>query len=528
MVHTFKTSLICAAVLGAALAAAPLFAGASTMDVIYEQSGFNPHAGDPVVLSEASLVRVESGLLRGSFHEGVFQYLGVPYAKVPERFAAPAGADAWEGVRDALVYGPQCPQYLFGTTEPLTSVKTAEDCLNLNIWTPSLGEKAKKPVMVWLHGGGFSSGSANEAHYDGENLSRIGDVVVVSVNHRLNALGHFDLSAYSEKYKNSANAGGLDLVAALKWISRNIERFGGDPDNVTIFGESGGGAKVLEMMSAPSAKGLFKRGIVESGATDTMGVRFTKPEISREIAAETLKNLNLSGKDVEKLQSLPLGAIWEASDRALKTIAERRKIPSAMGLGYGLAWEPVSGTAFLPTDPVLDKGFAKDGEGVSLMIGSNLTEWTTIIQAAVHKDMTAKQKALFAKAYPNEDPALAPYVDTIIRLPMLKIMSHKADQGVGSVYAYVFTKEIGDNGAYHTSEIPFVFSNTKEPSELSRTMSLLWASYARTGVPQAPGAPVWEPYTRQTGATMILDDKIYLTKDHDKALMKSLRPDYKY
>ena len=147
--------------------------------------------------------------------------------------------------------------------------------------------------MVWLHGGGFSSGSANEAQYHGENLSRIGDVVVVGVNHRLNALGHLDLSEFSDKYRNSANVGGLDLIDALTWIKNNIENFGGDPDNVTIFGESGGGAKVLELMSSPLAKGLFHKGIVQSGAVESMGVVFNSKESSKALGREILKELNI-------------------------------------------------------------------------------------------------------------------------------------------------------------------------------------------------------------------------------------------
>lgn len=512
---------------GSVWAAAAAPAAENTMQVIYEQSAFNPHLKDTVKPDNASIVQVESGKIRGSVHDGIYQYLGVPYAEAKERFVKASPATPWKGVRDMTQYGPQCPQYIFGTNQEMKDVPASNNDQNLNIWTPSLNKKAKKPVMVWLHGGGFSSGSANEAQYNGENLSKKGDVVVVSVNHRLNALGHLDLSAYGEKYKDSANAGGWDLVMALQWIHQNIQQFGGDPENVTLFGESGGGAKVLEMMSTPEAKGLFQKGIVESGTTETMGARFNSQALSQELTAETLKNLNLTPDRIEELQTMPLTKIWQASDKALQTLADKYKIANTMGAGYQMFWEPVSGTDFLPTDPVTSTGFAAAGKDIPLLIGSNLTEWTTITPSAVHTQMTDAQKAMFAKAYPNEDPGYAPYVDSIIRLPTLEIMDHKADQNGAPVYAYVFTKQIGNAGVYHTSEIPFVFNNTKEPSKLADTMTALWSSFARTGVPSAAGLPVWKPYTRANGNTMIFDDQSYLTQHHDRALLQSMFPDWK-
>lgn len=175
----------------------------------------------------------------------------------------------------ADAYGPMSPQGgISGLGEAASQDGTDNNSQNLNIWTPGIRDGEKRPVMVWLHGGGFSTGSANEQGYDGENLSRSGDVVVVSVNHRLNVFGYLDLSAYGEKYKDSANIGMRDIVDSLEWIQDNIENFGGDPDNVTVFGQSGGGAKVLALMSSPEAKGLFHKGIVQSGATETMGVVF--------------------------------------------------------------------------------------------------------------------------------------------------------------------------------------------------------------------------------------------------------------
>jgi len=186
----------------------------------------------------------------------------------------PKNPPPWTDVRSSMVYGPACPNQLLVLDDEfefafqrIRGYVSEENCLNLNIWSKEITAAVKKPVMVWLHGGGFSSGSAIEfPAYDGENLCTKGDVVVVSINHRLNVLGFLDLSAYGEKYKSSANAGAMDMVLALTWIKENISNFGGDPDNVTIFGQSGGGAKVICLMNAPSAKGLFHKAIVQSGS----------------------------------------------------------------------------------------------------------------------------------------------------------------------------------------------------------------------------------------------------------------------
>ena len=433
------------------------------MTPILVQSQYNPHLNDKVSADASSLVKVESGLMRGSLHDGIYQYLGVPYAEALERFVRATPVKPWKGIFNALSYGPISEQQIFGTSEPLKGVATGNNVQNLNIWTPSLNTKSKKPVMVWLHGGGFSSGSANEAQYHGENLSRIGDVVVVGVNHRLNALGHLDLSEFSDKYRNSANVGGLDLIDALTWIKNNIENFGGDPDNVTIFGESGGGAKVLELMSSPLAKGLFHKGIVQSGAVESMGVVFNSKESSKALGREILKELNIMPKDIEVLQSLPMELIWKASAAAQKKVAERYKIPASLGIDYVMDWEPVSGTDFLPTNPVVENGFASSGKDVPLLIGSNLTEWGTILPQARHDNVTEEQKKLFTEAYPDEDPELVSVVDTtVIRLPLLKIMLHKVRQKGAPVYAYVFTRQIGDDQVYHTAEIPFVSLTLKK------------------------------------------------------------------
>ena len=495
------------------------------MQILWENAAYNPHVNDPVTALDASIVQVTGGKIRGSLQNGIYQYLGVPYGDAVERFVKASPVRPWKGVRDATIYGPIAPQYLFGSNQLITDVATSDNNLNLNIWTPSIRKGEKKPVMVWFHGGGYVSGSANEGWYDGENLARKGDVVVVAVNHRLNVLGHLDLSAYGEKYKDSANIGSVDMVDALKWIQKNIASFGGDPGNVTIFGESGGGSKVLELMSAPSARGLFQKGIVESGTARLSGGHFTPAAISRESTEETLKNLNIKPDEIEKLQTMPVEKLMEASDKALAVVAARHKIPDSLNTGYGLLLQPVSGTDFLPTDPVTKEGFAESGRNVPLLIGTNLNEFTTIFPSTKYKIMTDEQKSLYAKAYPNEDPAGAEDVDVMFRPTTLEVMNHKAAQGGAPVYAYVFTKQAdAEAGAYHTSEIPFVFSNGREDTKLQDTMTALWTSFAHSGVPKAEGVPDWKPYTEENGNTMILDDQSELVQHHDRALLDALFP----
>ncbi len=476
---------------------------------------------------DSTIVTTKAGKIKGSINNGVYSYLGVPYAEAKEMFVKAQPVTPWEGVFDATKYGNTSPQgAIAGGTAVDDGIGTSNNCQNLNIWTPGTDNK-KRAVMVWLHGGGFSSGSANEDQFNGANLSKKEDVVVVGVNHRLNVMGHLDLSAYGEKYKNSENIGIVDIVDALKWVNENIESFGGDPDNVTIFGESGGGAKVLALMTTPYAKGLFGKAIVESGATEGMGVYFTDKEISADLGALTLEKLGLTPQTVDEIQKMSIPDIQKASDEAKAEIAEKYKVPVSIGEGYAYEWEPVIDGDFLPTDPVTEDGFAEAGKDIPLLIGSNLNEWSMFVPTEQHTDMTAEEKAEYEKAYPNEDPETAMYVDTLIRKPMLKIMSHKADQNGAKVYSYLFTKQIGDQGSYHTAEIPYVFANV-ENDKLSDIMSEAWASFAKTGVPSAKDLPQWEPYDRENMATMILDDSSYLAHNHDKKLIEMLEPDYEY
>ncbi|MCH3949638.1 MAG: carboxylesterase family protein [Acidaminococcus sp.] len=519
-----------------------------------------------------AVAKTQSGQVQGFIRDGIYHYYGIPYAEADKRFQRAKPVKSWQGIRMAVKYGTISPQASGNFPngdwgEPGRSFTMDNNCQNLNIWTPGLGSGAKRPVMVWLHGGGFEAGSSLESPaYDGENLSRRGDVVVVSVNHRLNLLGHLNLEAYGDEYKDSANVGITDLVDALKWVKDNIASFGGDPDNVTIFGESGGGAKVLTLMSAPEAKGLFNRGIVESGAVETMGPYVMTKAQSERVTELMLQNLGITKSNLDKLQTLPYETLMAAGNKALKQAGAEFKVPQALGTGYGMSWEPVVDGSFLPTHPVTEDSFAAAGRDVPLLIGTNLTEWTGFqdivnlekaqydnentwtdaeIDAKLKEKYGDKADAVvseFLKAYPDKQKKDALYIDTMIRQPILKIMRHKAAQGGAPVYAYLFSWASpvmnGVYKSYHTAEIPFVFHNidkmesriggSKEAETLSDRMSDAWISFARTGVPAVQGAPKWTSYGKDGGATMIFDNKIRLVKDHDAKLLQLLDPEYKY
>jgi para-nitrobenzyl esterase len=329
-----------------AVATLPIMASAA------EPRAKAPASPQIVVKRGAATVQTRAGTLQGLVRNGVSTFRGIPYATA-ERFEQPVPAKAWTGTRLALSYGNICPQPIETTfREPQAFVSdwkfwpASENCLNLNVWTPK-ADARKRPVMVWLHGGGFFSGSSIELpYYDGENLSRRGDVVVVSVNHRLNALGFMDLSAYGEPYRASGNVGMADLVAALKWVRDNAAAFGGDPDNVTIFGQSGGGGKVVTLLAAPAAKGLFHKSIVMSGVMGPPEGRAIDQRVARRVAALTFKHAGLREGDIERLRELPYDQLTAAGNKALEE-AGRETGASGMLPGFPrVMWGPVHDRAF--------------------------------------------------------------------------------------------------------------------------------------------------------------------------------------
>jgi para-nitrobenzyl esterase len=517
--------------------------------------------------SETAIVRTKDGAVQGNADNGIYTYRGIPYAQAKERFVPAEALVPWDGVLDATAYGPISSQGTgFGIANYSDGSGNAvmdNNCQNLNVWTPGLDDR-QRPVMVWLHGGGFSSGaSSTDAATDGEKLSRFGDIVVVSVNHRLNILGHLDLSEYGGKYRHSANVGIADIVDALRWVNDNIRQFGGDPDNITVFGESGGGAKVLALMTTPYAKGLFHKAIVQSGTTETVGLKFNTKESAQRVTNLTLENLGISKDSIEELQTIDYETLTEQSNLALGQAAGEFGIPGPFG-GFAMEWQPVVDGDYMPTHSVTEDSFADAGKDIPLLIGTNLNEWeafalmmnigggqndnkTTWNEETVNTKLEekygdrAEQIAVaFMEAYPYKTKADALYVDAMIRLPSLKIMSHKTDQQGAPVYAYMFSWESpvapGLILANHTAEIPFVFhniekspmmiGNSSEAYALEKRMSQAWINFARTGNPNTDELPEWPAFNRERGATMIFDNTPATVYNHDRHLLSLLRPGY--
>ncbi len=518
--------------------------------------------------AQNAIVSTTKGVAQGVYENGIYSFKGIPYAKAA-RFMPSEPADCWDSVRVFDSYGNICPQAPLPKENDFISMRKdpaeGEDCLNLNIWTPSINDCKKRPVMVWLHGGGFQTGSSIEQlAYDGTNLSRKGDVVIVSVNHRLNILGFLDLSAYSEKYKYSGNVGTMDIVAALQWIQRNISVFGGDPNNVTLFGQSGGGAKILVLMTVPKSQGLFHKAIIQSGAVEACGMTNITQKTARRVAELLLDSLGILPQDVDKLQNVPYELLLEAGNKAMeKTALEEGSIDSWGN--PGLLWTPVVDGDYLPHQPV-ENSISLQSKNIPLLIGSCMTEWTTVPMLSNPKqyeknnmhtwneEETMKKLlarfgiqtnlviSAFHSAYPNRQISEVLYIDTMLRLPALKTARLKADQHGAPVYNYLFAWDTPIHGgfamSYHCSEIPFVFNNIqlspaayiggKEAKKLENQISKAWVSFARSGNPNHEDLPLWPAFSRKNGNTMIFGANSEVKREFDYKLLSLLRPDYEF
>lgn len=498
--------------------------------------------------ADTAKTSTESGEVIGYVHKGVFNFKGIPYAKA-ERFMPPGKPDPWEGVRSSRSYGPVCPidvasmilwdELEFAQQHNFWFMKE-EDCLNLNVWTQGLKDGKKRPVMVWLHGGGYTAGSSCELPtYDGESLSASEDVVVVSINHRLNVLGFLDLSGVDEKYAHSANVGMMDVVAALKWVQANIANFGGDPGNVTIFGQSGGAGKVATLMYAPSARGLFHRAIMQSGGRPN----FRDPGITRKIGLALMEELGLSRSEVEKLKEIPHDELLAAGNEAINKVRGEAQ-------GIRLGWAPVLDGEFLPYQVGDPQGDALSRE-IPLMIGTTRTEFASssrtpffhatreeIIEhlRETYKERTENFVAAFDKAYPDTRmPSDMMDIDFMFRPGTIDFADVKSSlDGASPTYMYLFTWDApildGMLKSGHCMEIAFVFKNihrnpeynggTPEAYALAEKMSKTWASFARTGDPNNEAIPQWDPYTEESGVTMLFDNTIEAKQHHDKELLE--------
>ena len=492
-----------------------------------------------------AVTQTQYGKVQGYILDGVYTYLGIPYGAPTggeNRFMPPQKPASWEGIRPAMFYGNDAPQNMADKWKNNSSTFTdhwnyydvSEDCLNLNVWTPAPDGK-KRPVLVWMHGGGFSAGNSIEQDgYHGANLARAGDVVFVSVNHRLNAFGFSDLSAAGPAFKNSGNVGVLDLVASLQWVHDNIANFGGDPGNVTIMGQSGGGAKVCDVISMPSAKGLVHKAVALSGNATSA----TDPASSKAIGAAILKTVK---GDVKKLQQMPWEEYYELA----------HKVAAELGGGGMGGFSPVADGEVLPAD-----GFFKDdvAKNVPLMLCTTTSEmglskenlemenmdWNAAVALVKNLGMENAEEVLnaFKAAFPAKKPVELVNILIANRKNVIATADAKYVQGA-PVYLAWFDYNAplfgGRIRAFHCADICYWFKNTDlmvthtgggaEPRGVSDQMSAALLAFMRTGNPNCPEIPQWPAYTPEEAATMIFDVKSEVRNAPDRAAL-AIMPDF--
>jgi para-nitrobenzyl esterase len=491
------------------------------------------HAGAPE--AKAPVVRTREGMVSGVTEQGVKRFLGIHYGADTggaNRFLPPRPAPAWQGAKAADRMGDRCPQPPLNQPGALISfsdLPVSEDCLVLNVWAPAK-PGIKRPVMLWLHGGGFAFGSASDKYYDGARLAAKEGVVVVSINHRLNGFGYLDLGPDAgAAYAGSANVGQLDIVAALAWVKANIAGFGGDPANVTLFGQSGGGGKISAALGMPAAKGLFAKAIIESGADP----RLRTPDVALAQRDKVLAAAGLSAKDVLKLRDLPMADLIAAFAKAGL-------------LGFG----PIVDGAIIPAHPY-DPAATPISADVPLLIGFTRDEMTTVLTADPGWPQTDDAKlamvatmltgsadrgteavALYRRAAPGDTPMhlLASLMtDQAFGQSARRLAERKAGQAA-PVYLYRFDWKTpvreGSLRAPHGVEIPFVFDTVATAPELvgagpsqdrmTEELRGRFAAFARTGTPNLKGRIAWPRYDAGRRATFIFDDPSRVIDDPDR------------
>ncbi len=528
-----------------------------------------PCAPAKVVASdEATVVELPPGKIRGYRRNGVYIFKGVPYGATTSgarRFMPAAPPEPWTGIRNALAYGRVCPQEdsaHFNTDgKNLASHDEdafllhrgsavsvpGEDCLRVNVWTPEINGSHQRPVMVYMHGGGYSGGSGHDLlSYEGESLARNHDVVLVNHNHRLNVYGYLNLEGIGgEEFSSSANVGMLDCVAVLEWVRDNIASFGGDPGNVTIFGQSGGGGKVAVLMAMPAAKGLFHRAIIQSGPF----LKALTPDYSQQVAEFTLNELGLSKSQERDLQTIPVDRLSGAAAEAMRKVPQ--PTPSLYdGFGVG-GWGPTVDGRTLPVHP-FHPGAPALSADVPLITSTNLNESMNGLDNPGANSMTEDELqrkvaaefggqseeiiAAYRHDYPDANPfgIYAVIATSRWRIPAFLQAERKVAQGAAPAYSYIYAwrTPVLDNrvGTFHAAEISFTFDNAEicdhysagdpEAFALSKQISTAWASFARTGNPNHPGLPHWPEYTAARRASMYFNAPSRMRNDPEGAGLK--------
>jgi Carboxylesterase type B len=546
---TRREALLLSATAGVGIAAGKsAFASDSIKTAAHQEPGnvSTPHS---------AIAKTQYGKVRGFVDGGVFTFKGVPYGQTTaseNRWLPAKPPTPWTDEYPALAYGANCPQSL----HPWTSIEQtflfdwddgwqSEDMLKLNIWTPSL--TGKLPVMFYIHGGGYSFGSSYELpSHEGAQMARHHNAVQVSVNHRLNILGFFDVSEIGgSAYEDSANVGMTDLVAALRWIHDNIENFGGDPDRVMIYGQSGGGSKVTALMGMPSARGLLHRAAAQSGGGGNIPTREQQTEVARLV----MKDLGLAPNDIESLQKMEWSKLVEAGNAAVAKINPPG--PPMMGPGTPgkprVGWSPcvdgkvITMRSFFDAAPEISKNVpiligSVSEEGNRMSSNPTEEEWHASLAKAYGDEKATAIVTALKKAYPHKKIRTLSYMcsgspglnSLVMRNNVVKMARLKHELKAASAYAYYFTWQTpildGIPGAWHTADLQFCFDNTKrceqgtgntpDAQALGKKMAASWAAFAATGNPSIPGLR-WDPTNSETNGTMIWDTQCRMADDPD-------------
>ena len=514
----------------------------------------------PALATVLPVAHTTHGAVQGITRGGVHSFKGIPYADAPvgnHRFLRAPPLTRWEGRRNAFNYGPICPQSAVSQDEaqsewsfliqkgPVTA--QSEDCLRINIWTRGLGDGGKRPVMLWLHPNGFMSGSGHEyLASDGANLAATEDVVVASINHRVGVLGHLHLvDLGGTKYEDSGNVGMLDIIDVLTWLGENAEAFGGNPGNITVFGQSGGGSKTTVLLAMPQARGLFHKAISQSG----FGLKVHTPTSASALARATSHSLGSGNGNLSALQAMPFSRLVEASLDAWYAV--RRDDPDNPPAAY---WQPVSGVPSLPSQPFVPAA-PETASNIPMLVTTVRNESSPSIDAPETENISWEEVAARLKpqigeqagaavdatrrVYPSAKPveALSIIQGRTFELAAQDLSGRKAVQVRAAVYKGIFAWETPvferRPRAFHTSDVPFVFNNTdlcdqatgggEDARQLAARMSSAWARFARTGNPNGAGLPFWAPFDQVRQSTMIFDDDCRLIDDTREELNQVFR-----
>ncbi|TFH21851.1 MAG: carboxylesterase/lipase family protein [Bacteroidia bacterium] len=545
----FQTLGIGTAGLGMA-SALPLAGCTSSADQPLENDEQVLFIGDDVAMAETMYGKVQGLILRG-----IYEFRGIPYgadAGGKNRFMPPQKPEAWEDVFPAVWWGNTAPQIMDNRyASPYSSFAdhwnyddVSEDCLKLNVWTPAIADGQRRPVMVWLHGGGYTNGNGIEQDgYMGENLARKGNIVFVSINHRLGPIGFSDLSAVGgEKYKDSGNVGALDMVAALEWVKENIANFGGDPGNVSIMGQSGGGAKVCTLAAMPKAAGLIHKAVPLSGST----AQAMDQSISRKLGEYVLEEAGLKPSEIDKLQEMP----WKEYLLLANNASQRLREESGESSGFRLGFAPVADGTNIPKGKFYSEEYGISSE-VPMLICSTFHEWGMSrtnpelenITADAAKEMLKERAGFrgglgdkapavydaYARAFPDAKPIEIMILVSSNRKGVVETATAKLNQKAPVYVAWfgweppLFSNRMR---AFHCLDICFWFYNTdlmlshtgggSRPRKLSEKMSDALLQFMKTGDPNCECLPEWPVFTAENGETMILNDVCEVQNDPDR------------